>query len=141
MQAIHAEGRVNHINQLFLHSFAASRNWRLSLARNRITEEGMAKSSEAPNEQTFETAIGRLEGLVEEMERDDLPLERLIVNYEEGIKLVKTCQQKLAEAEKKIEIIQRQANADPELKAFDPEARADSPGPLRKPGPRDANLF
>ena len=101
----------------------------------------MAKSSEAPNEQTFETAIGRLESLVGDMEREDLPLERLIVNYEEGIKLVKTCQQKLAEAERKIEIIQRQANADPELKPFDPEAKADSPAPSRKPGPRDANLF
>ena len=107
----------------------------------------MAKSSEAhteqSNEQTFETAIGRLEGLVEDMEREDLPLERLIVNYEEGIRLVKTCQQKLAEAEKKIEIIQRQANADPELKPFDPDAKGDSPAPSRKaaPGPRDANLF
>ena len=108
----------------------------------------MAKSSDASNEQTFETAIGRLENLVEEMEADDLPLERLIVNYEEGIKLVKTCQQKLAEAEKRIEIIQRQAGADAELKPFDPtakpsdaDAKADSPAPQRKAGPRDANLF
>lgn len=101
----------------------------------------MAKSSEASNEQTFETAIGRLEGLVEEMEAEDLPLERLIVNYEEGIKLVKTCQQKLAEAEKKIEIIQRQAGADPELKPFDPEAKTESTTPPRKSGPRDASLF
>ena len=103
----------------------------------------MAKSSEAPTGQTFETAIGRLEGLVEEMEREDLPLEQLIVNYEEGIKLVKTCQEKLGEAEKKIEIIRRQADADPELKAFDPEAKADSPAPARRSGvgPRDANLF
>ena len=101
----------------------------------------MAKISETSSEQTFETAIGRLEGLVEEMESQDLPLERLIVNYEECIKLVKTCQQKLAEAEKKIEIIQRQAGADPELKPFDHEAKADSPAPARKAGSRDANLF
>ena len=101
----------------------------------------MPKSSETPDEQTFESAIGHLERLVGEMESDDLPLERLIVNYEAGIQLVKTCQQKLAEAEKKIEIIQRQANADPELKAFDPETKADSPAPARKAGPRDANLF
>ena len=101
----------------------------------------MAKSSEAPKEQTFETAIGRLEQLVSEMESEELPLERLIVNYEEGVKLVKTCQQKLAEAEKKIEIIQRQAGANLELKPFDPEAKADSPAPQRKAGPRDANLF
>jgi exodeoxyribonuclease VII small subunit len=101
----------------------------------------MPKSSETSNDQTFESAIGRLENLVEEMEAEDLPLERLIVNYEEGIKLVKTCQQKLAEAETKIEIIQRQAGADPELKPFDPDAKADSPAPQRKVGPRDANLF
>ena len=101
----------------------------------------MAKSSEAPNEQTFETAIGRLEHLVSEMESEELPLERLIVNYEEGVKLVKTCQQKLAEAEKKIEIIQRQAGSDPELTPFDPDAKSDSPVPSRKAGPRDANLF
>jgi exodeoxyribonuclease VII small subunit len=101
----------------------------------------MPKSSESSNDQTFESAIGRLESLVEEMEAEDLPLERLIVNYEEGIKLVKTCQQKLAEAEKKIEIIQKQAGADPELKPFDPEAKTDSSTPQRKTGPRDANLF
>lgn len=108
----------------------------------------MAKQTEAPNEQTFETAIGRLESLVEEMEAEDLPLERLIVNYEEGIKLVKTCQQKLAEAEKKIEIIRRKADADPELKPFDPEAQNQSAAegeisqpPRRKTGPKDASLF
>ena len=101
----------------------------------------MAKSSDAPQEHTFESAIGRLESLVGDMEREDLPLERLIVNYEEGIKLVKVCQQKLSEAEKKIEIIQRQAGAEPALKAFDPEAKADTPAASRKPSARDANLF
>jgi len=101
----------------------------------------MAKSSENPEEQTFESAIGRLEGLVEEMEAEDLPLDRLIVNYEEGIKLVKTCQQKLTEAERKIEIIQKQAGADPALKAFDPDARPDAPAPQRKAGPKDVSLF
>jgi exodeoxyribonuclease VII small subunit len=101
----------------------------------------MAKSSAASDEHTFESAISRLENLVEEMEVEDLPLERLIVNYEEGIRLVKACQQKLAEAEKKIEIIRRQAGEDPELKPFDPETKADSPASQRKAGPRDASLF
>jgi exodeoxyribonuclease VII small subunit len=101
----------------------------------------MPKSSEISDGQTFESAIGRLERLVEDMEAEDLPLERLIVNYEEGIKLVKACQQKLAEAEKKIEIIQKQAGADPVLKPFDPEAKPDAPAPQRKSSPRDASLF
>jgi exodeoxyribonuclease VII small subunit len=101
----------------------------------------MPKSSEISDEQTFESAIGRLERLVEDMEAEDLPLERLIVNYEEGIKLVKACQQKLAEAEKKIEIIQKQAGADPVLKPFDPDAKPEAAAPQRKSGPRDASLF
>ena len=101
----------------------------------------MAKSSEAPQEHTFESAIGRLESLVGDMEREDLPLERLIVNYEEGIKLVKVCQQKLSDAEKKIEIIQKQAGAEPTLKAFDPEAKPEAGATARKPGAKDANLF
>jgi exodeoxyribonuclease VII small subunit len=101
----------------------------------------MGKTSETPNEQTFESSIGRLEKLVEEMEGEDLPLEKLIVNYEEGIKLVKACQQKLAEAEKKIEIIQKQAGGEPELKAFDPDAKPETTAPTRKAGPKDASLF
>lgn len=101
----------------------------------------MPKSSDAPQEQTFESAIGRLERLVEEMEGADLPLEKLLVNYEEGIKLVKICQQKLSEAEKKIEIIRKQAGGEPELAAFDPEAKPDTVTSARKPSARNASLF
>ena len=101
----------------------------------------MPKSNEASQEPTFESAIGRLENLVADMEREDLPLERLIVNYEEGIKLVKTCQQKLAEAEKKIEIIQKQASGEATLKAFDPETGSEPPATSRRPSAKDANLF
>ena len=101
----------------------------------------MGKTSETPNEQTFESSIGRLEKLVEEMEGEDLPLERLIVNYEEGIRLVKACQQKLSEAEKKIEIIQKRAGAEPELKAFEPDTKPETIAPPRKAGPPDASLF
>ena len=54
------------------------------------------------------------------------------LTLEEGTKLVKVCQQKLGEAEKKIEIIQRRAADDPELKAFDPAA---------KPAAKGAALF
>lgn len=115
--------------------------WALSPGRIRSMKTAMAKSSEAPQEQTFETAMGRLERLVEEMEGEDLPLERLIVNYEEGIKLVKVCQQKLSDAEKKIEIIRKQAGGEPELKDFDPEAKAEPPAPPRKASARDASLF
>ena len=43
----------------------------------------------------FEQAMKRLEEIVEQMESGDLPLEELIVRYEEGMKLVKVCQAQL----------------------------------------------
>jgi exodeoxyribonuclease VII small subunit len=89
----------------------------------------MPNAKEQPSqEHTFETALGQLEKIVSDMESDDMPLEQLLVAYEEGTKLVKVCQQKLGEAEKKIEIIQRRAAADPELKEFDPAAKTTAKG-------------
>jgi len=51
----------------------------------------------------FEDALKKLESLVEAMEADDLPLEALLAKYEEGMKLARVCQEKLAEAELKIQ--------------------------------------
>jgi exodeoxyribonuclease VII small subunit len=58
-------------------------------------------------EPSFEIAMGRLESIVEEMESGKMPLEDLLVRYEEGMKLVKVCQERLTRAEEKIEIITR----------------------------------
>jgi exodeoxyribonuclease VII small subunit len=53
------------------------------------------------------------------MEEGSLPLETLIVRYEEGVGLVKICQEKLDAAEKKIQIISRDARGAVELKDFE----------------------
>lgn len=44
----------------------------------------------------------KLEAVVESMEAEDLPLEKLLSEYEEGTKLVAKCQEKLEAAELKI---------------------------------------
>jgi exodeoxyribonuclease VII small subunit len=64
----------------------------------------------------FEEALKKLEGIVEAMESDDLPLETLLAKYEEGAKLVKICQQKLAEAELKIQQLEKNAAGEMKLK-------------------------
>jgi len=46
--------------------------------------------------------VAQLESIVEEMESDDLPLEKLLVRYEEGAKLVNICGNKLKVAELKV---------------------------------------
>jgi exodeoxyribonuclease VII small subunit len=67
----------------------------------------------------FEEALKKLEGIVEAMESDDLPLEALLTKYEEGTKLVKVCQNKLAEAELKIQQLEKNAAGEMKLKPLD----------------------
>jgi len=67
----------------------------------------------------FEESLKKLEGIVEAMEADDLPLETLLARYEEGARLVKICQEKLAEAEVKIQQLEKTAASELKLKPVD----------------------
>ena len=58
----------------------------------------------------FEEALKRLEGIVDAMENDDLPLETLLAKYEEGTRLAENCQARLVEAEVKVQRLERKAN-------------------------------
>lgn len=69
----------------------------------------------------FEEALRKLEGIVEAMESDDLPLEALLAKYEEGAKLVKICQEKLADAEVKIQQLEKNAAGEMKLKPLEME--------------------
>jgi exodeoxyribonuclease VII small subunit len=55
------------------------------------------KKGEAPL--PFEDALKRLETIVQQLERGDVPLEQSIALYEEGIQLSRTCADHLAKAE------------------------------------------
>lgn len=55
------------------------------------------------------------------MESEDLPLETLLARYEEGTRLARTCQEKLAEAEIKIQQLERNAAGEPKLKPVSTE--------------------
>ena len=80
--------------------------------------KGAGQSASAKNP-PFEEALQKLEGVVEAMEADDLPLETLLAQYEEGAKLVKICQEKLAEAELKIQQLEKTAAGEMKLKPLD----------------------
>ena len=80
--------------------------------------KGAGQNSPAKNP-PFEEALQKLEGIVEAMESDDLPLETLLEKYEEGAKLVKVCQEKLAEAELKIQQLEKSAAGEMKLKPLD----------------------
>jgi exodeoxyribonuclease VII small subunit len=73
----------------------------------------------------FEEALQKLEGIVEAMESEELPLEALLARYEEGTRLVKICQEKLAEAELKIRQLEKNAAGEMRLKPFEGEKTED----------------
>ncbi len=66
----------------------------------------------------LEKALTDLEDIVEELESGDLPLEKAMKKFEEGIKLTRNCQAALKEAEQKVEILLKSAGGD-ELDDFD----------------------
>lgn len=99
-----------------------------------------AQPSAISNEHTFETAMKRIVQIVDRMDTDDLPLEDLIVNYEEGIQLVQVCEDKLKAAEKKIEIITRKAQSPVKLAEFAPGETPAEPPPAT-PREKDVRLF
>lgn len=70
----------------------------------------------------------RLESVVEEMESPELPLEKIIERYEEGMKLIGVCQEKLQAAEKKIELLTRSQSGEIETSALELEDPEETPG-------------
>ncbi|NCF15065.1 MAG: exodeoxyribonuclease VII small subunit [Gammaproteobacteria bacterium] len=68
----------------------------------------------------LEKSLADLEELVEELESGDLPLEKAMKKFEEGIKLTRGCQTALKEAEQKVEILLKSAGGE-DLEDFEVE--------------------
>lgn len=56
---------------------------------------------------SFEMQLALLEKIVRELERGDLPLEKSLELFEQGVKLSRQCQERLNEAERRIEVLLR----------------------------------
>jgi exodeoxyribonuclease VII small subunit len=90
-----------------------SSNFRVVANATRITGQNPpAKTGTV----SFEEALKKLENIVESMESGDLPLETLLAKYEEGTKLARICQTKLAEAELKIVQLEKTGAGELQLK-------------------------
>src|SRR5215208_6762547 len=55
----------------------------------------------------FEAQLATLERIVRELERGDLPLEQSLDLFEQGVRLSRECQERLNEAERRIEVLLR----------------------------------
>jgi exodeoxyribonuclease VII small subunit len=82
----------------------------------------MAKLKE--KEAGFEESLKALERIVAQLESGDLPLERALELFEDGVGLARRCQSQLEEAERKVELLLRERG---EIKVVPFEPKAESP--------------
>ncbi|MGH9938825.1 MAG: exodeoxyribonuclease VII small subunit [Blastocatellia bacterium] len=75
-------------------------------------------------EQSFESSLASLEQIVAHLESGDLPLERALELFEEGVALARRCQSQLGDAERKVEMLLRERG---EIKVVPFEASKDAP--------------
>jgi exodeoxyribonuclease VII small subunit len=62
-------------------------------------------------QKNFETSIKRLEEIVHELEKGDLPLEESLKIFEEGMNLIKFCSEKLEEVEQKVTMLVKEGDS------------------------------
>lgn len=68
---------------------------------------------------SFEDALTKLESIVESMESGDVPLADLLARFEQGTKLLKVCENRLKEAELKIEQLKKQKDGSVGFEKFE----------------------
>ncbi|MDP6859006.1 MAG: exodeoxyribonuclease VII small subunit [Verrucomicrobiales bacterium] len=66
------------------------------------------KTKETDENLQFEEAIEKLESIIERMESEQIPLEELLKDYEEGTKLLKLCRDRIDGARQKIDKINKE---------------------------------
>ena len=83
-------------------------------------------SKSAPK--TFESSLEDLERIVRELEQGELTLEKSLELFEQGVKLSRDCQERLNQAERRIEILMRDNQGRPSVRPFDPESELNGAG-------------
>jgi exodeoxyribonuclease VII small subunit len=80
---------------------------RETTTRGRAAAAAAAASADGAEGLSFEAQLAQLERIVRELERGDLPLERSLELFEQGVRLSRECQERLNEAERRIEVLLR----------------------------------
>jgi len=71
---------------------------------------------------TFESSLEELERIVRQLEQGELTLEKSLELFEQGVKLSRDCQERLSQAERRIEILMRDNQGRASVRPFDPDS-------------------
>ena len=94
-------------------------DWRLdkSMAKKDVTTQDF---------KDFESALKALEAIVKNLEKGDLKLEESLGYYEKGVKLSNYCHDRLKDAERRIDIVNKDGNLEPAQTTFDTDPLLDN---------------
>jgi len=70
---------------------------------------------------TFEESLKKLESIVDQLEKGDLPLEESMKLFEEGVNLSAVCKQEIDAAEGKVQLLIKQRDGSLKTEPFPPE--------------------
>jgi exodeoxyribonuclease VII small subunit len=74
---------------------------------------------------TFEASLEALEQIVQQLESGDLPLEKSLELFEQGVRLSRECQERLSQAERRIEVLLRDNQGRPVVSAYTESKQTD----------------
>ncbi len=75
----------------------------------------------AEKKKSFESSLNELEKIVRGLEEGDLSLEESLKLFEDGVKLSRDCQERLNQAERRIEVLLKDGEGNPALQVLQPE--------------------
>jgi exodeoxyribonuclease VII small subunit len=82
--------------------------------------------------QTFEASLSNLEKIVRRLEEGDLPLEESLKLFEDGVRLSRECQERLNQAERRIEVLLKDADGNPALNLIGREDAEESQPKIKR---------
>lgn len=80
----------------------------------------------AQKAQSFENSLAELEKIVGKLEQGDLALEDSLELFERGVKLSRECQERLSQAERRIEVLLKGRNGEPLLESLEEDSEIES---------------
>jgi len=86
----------------------------------------MSQTSKTQRADSFEKNLERLDSIVQQLEDADLPLEKALQLYEEGMKLSEVCHKQLQEAEGRVQILMKKAGGKLAAEPFEAEESENS---------------
>jgi len=92
----------------------------------RLDKSMAKKDATTQNVKDFESALKALEAIVKNLEKGDLKLEESLSYYEKGVKLSNYCHDRLKDAERRIDIVNKDGNLEPAQTTFDADPPLDN---------------